>query len=77
MAIQLLTYGEQLAEVQKAITSVMAGQRYELGGRVMWKADLESLNTREKEIQANLDKHGDVLPNRTARTGMAVGVSFG
>ena len=77
MAIALLTYGEQLAEVQIAITAVMSSQRYELGGRTMQRADLEWLIQREKAIQANLDRYGDVLPNRTARTGMGYGVSFG
>jgi hypothetical protein len=75
---ELLTYGEQLLKVQEAINTVQtAGQRYELGGRTMWRADLPELHRREKDIQANLDRYGDVLPNRTARSGMAVGVSFG
>ncbi len=77
MAIVLKTYGEQLAEVQTAITTVMSGQRYELGGRSLWRPDLEMLNKREKDLQLKLDKYGDVLPNRTARTGTAFGVSFG
>ena len=77
MPIVLKTYGEQLEEVQNAISAVMTGQRYELGGRVMWRPDLEMLSKREKELQEKLDKYGDVIPNRTARTGMSVGVSFG
>lgn len=77
MALELLTYGQQLAEVQKAITAVMSNQRYEIGGRSVWRADLEQLRMREKDIQANLDKYGDVLPNRVAKTGKAYGVSFG
>jgi len=77
MPIVLKTYGEQLEEVQNAISAVMTGQRYELGGRVMWRPDLEMLNGREKDLQEKLDRYGDVIPNRTARTGMAVGVSFG
>lgn len=76
MAVQLKTYGEQLKEVQDAITAVMGGQRYELGGRSMWRADLETLHKREKDLQEKLDKYGDVLPNQTARQS-AFGVSFG
>ena len=73
-----MTYGEKLAQIQTAITTVMEGsQRYELGGRVFWRADLEQLRIMEKEAQKNLDTYGDVLPNRTARTGQAYGVSFG
>ena len=77
MAVTLLTYGEQLAEVQSAITAVMGSQRYELGGRTMQRADLEYLTAREKSIQENLNKFGNVLPNTIARTGMGYGVSFG
>ena len=77
MAVVLLTYGQQLEEVQKAITAVMGSQRYELGGRTMQRADLEYLTKREQYLQGMLDKFGDVLPNRTARTGASYGVSFG
>ncbi len=77
MAYTLKTYGEQLAEVQEAISTVMSGQRYELGGRVLWRPDLEFLTKREEYLQAKLDKYGDVLPNRTAVTGRSYGVSFG
>ncbi len=77
MAYTLKTYGEQLAEVQEAISAVMSGQRYELGGRVLWRPDLEMLNKREAMLQEKLDKYGDVIPNRTAVTGKAYGVSFG
>lgn len=76
MAVELKTYGEQLAEVQTAISAVMTSQRYELGGRTMQRADLEYLHKREQDLQAKLDRYGDVLPNRTARTGMGYGVSF-
>ena len=77
MAVTLKTYGEQLQEVQDAISAVMTGQRYELGGRVLWRPDLEMLTSREKYLQQMLDKYGDVIPNRTARTGRGYGVSFG
>jgi len=77
MAVTLKTYGEQLAEVQDAITAVMTGQRYEYQGRVLWRPDLEMLHRREKDLQHKLDIYGDVLPNRTARSGRSFGVSFG
>lgn len=77
MAVTLLTYGEQLLEVQSAISAVMNSQEYELGGRRLRKADLQFLQKREEAVQANLDRFGDVLPNTTARTGMGYGVSFG
>jgi len=77
MAVVLKTYGEQLADVQKAITKVMDSQRYSYGGREVQYADLEWLSKREGIIQENLNTYGDVYPNRTARTGRAYGVSFG
>lgn len=77
MAVQLKTYGEQLAEVQLAITTVMGGQRYELGGRSMWRPDLEMLNKREQMLIDKLNTYGDVIPTATAKTGRAYGVSFG
>ena len=77
MAVQLKTYGEQLAEVQTAITAVMSGQRYELGGRSMWRPDLEMLNKREQSLIDKLNTYGDVIPTATTPTGRAYGVSFG
>jgi hypothetical protein len=76
MAITLKTYGEQLAEVQAAISAVMTSQRYEAGGRVLWRADLEMLHKREQDLQEKLDKYGDVIPNTTAVSGRVYGVSF-
>lgn len=77
MAVQLKTYGEQLAEVQTAITAVMKSQRYELGGRSLQRADLEMLNKREQILIDKLNTYGDVIPTATAKTGRAYGVSFG
>ena len=77
MAVVLKTYGEQLAEVQEAISKVMSSQRYSYGGREVQYVDLEWLTKREQIVQNNLNIYGDVLPNRTARTGRAYGVSFG
>lgn len=45
MAIQ--TYTEQLEEVQAAITKVLGGQSYSIGGRTLTRADLDALQKRE------------------------------
>ena len=77
MAVTLLTYGEQLAEVQTAISKVMDSQRYEIGGRTMQYADLEYLHKREIYLQEQLSRFGNVIPNMTPTSGMGYGVSFG
>ena len=77
MAVTLKTYGEQLLEVQQAISAVMSAQRYELGGRSMQRADLEMLNKRESDLIDKLNTYGDVIPTATLKTGRAYGVSFG
>lgn len=78
MAVVLKTYGEQLAEVQNAISAVMSGQRYELGGRSLWRPDLEMLNRREQMLIEKLEKYGDVVPEQTSpNSGVGFGVSFG
>ena len=77
MAVVLKTYGQQLEEVQNAISAVMSAQRYELGGRSMQRADLEMLNKRESDLIDKLNTYGDVIPTATLKTGRAYGVSFG
>ena len=77
MAIVLRTYGEQLAEIDKAITAVMSGQRYELGGRSMWKPDLAELRRERAYLTDKLQAFGDIIPTQSAQTGRAYGVSFG
>ena len=43
----LKTILSQLEEVQAAISAVMAGQAYSIGGRSMTKASLDALSERE------------------------------
>ena len=74
MALQ--TYGEQLEQVQIAIQKVLAGQRYEINGRLVWRADLEFLNKRERELISLVEIHGpDGITGTTTSRG-AVKVSF-
>lgn len=54
MAIK--TYTEQLEEVQEAISAVMNGQEYQIGGRRMRKADLQFLHERELYLQAMVER---------------------
>jgi len=77
MAVNLQTYGQQLEEVQTAISKVMQNQRYSINGREFWKADLEMLQKREEYLVKKLQTYGDVIPTQTMRTGKAYGVSFG
>ncbi len=77
MAVALKTYGEQLAEVQEAISTVNIGsQRYEINGRTVQRADLEWLHKREIYLTAQLQKFGDVIVGSTTTRGVAQ-VSFG
>lgn len=40
----MATYTEQLAEINAAITAVLIkGQRYQIGDRMLWRADAEFL----------------------------------
>lgn len=77
MAVSLKTYGEQLQEVQEAITAVNAGsQRYEINGRTVQRADMEWLHKREIYLTKQLEKFGDVVAGSTTTRGSAQ-VSFG
>ena len=71
------TAREQLIEVQKAITAVMTGQKYEIAGRSLSRADLDSLQKREEWLlkRANAG-HLDTIPGQKTSKG-AYGVSFG
>jgi len=77
MAIVLRTYGEQLQEVENAITAVMSGQRYEINGRSMWRPDLAELRRERELLTQKLQTYGDIIPTQSAQTGRAYGVSFG
>ena len=73
----LKTVREQLEEVQAAISAVMTGQKYEIGGGSLSRADLDSLNEREEQLikRANAGQL-DTVPGQKITKG-AYGVSFG
>ena len=51
---------EQLAEVNKAISSVLVGgQSYKIGSRQLTRADLALLREMRKELQAEIAAGGD------------------
>ena len=75
MAVVLRTWGEQLGEVQTAISSVLMNQRYELNGRSIQRADLEWLHKREEYLTDKLASNGDVVAGSTVSRG-AYQVSF-
>jgi len=77
MAVSIKTWGEQLTEVQNAISAVIGGsQRYEINGRSVQKADLEWLHKRELFLSGKLQTEGDVIAGSTVTRGSAQ-VSFG
>ena len=76
MTVVLKSYGEQLSEVQEAISAVLSAQRYEINGRMVQRADLEWLHSREKYLNEMLDKYGDVVAGSTVTRGSAR-ISFG
>lgn len=75
MAVTLLTYGQQLQQVQEAITAVSTSQRYEYQGRIVQKADLEWLHKREIYLTEQYMKFGDTIVGSTQIHGSAQ-VSF-
>lgn len=56
MALQ--TLGQQLEEVQSAISAVMAGQSYSIAGRQVQKANLNELTMRETTLLDRVAKYG-------------------
>ena len=75
MAVELKTYGQQLAEIQEAIAAVNTAQRYELNGRQVQRADLEFLHRRERWLVEQLEAYGDIIPGSSVSRG-AFKVSF-
>ncbi len=72
----LKTFGEQLEEVQTAITKVLAGQRYEINGRSVWRADLEWLYRLQNDLIDRIEQNGpDAIPGKRV-TGRSYRVSF-
>ncbi len=76
MAVTLLTYGQQLQEVQNAITAVTTSQRYSINGREVHRADLEWLHKRELHLSDQLTKFGDITAGSQVTRG-TMRVSFG
>lgn len=76
MAVQLKTWGTQLADVQSAISAILNGaQRYEINGRAVQRADLEWLHKRELFLSDKLTSEGDVIAGSAITRGSAQ-VSF-
>ncbi len=71
MAVTLKTWGQQLQEVQDAISAVEASQRYEINGRVQQRADLQFLHQREKFLIIQYERYGDVVVGSNIQRGSA------
>ncbi len=70
------TIREQLEEVQSAISAVMTGQKYDISGRSLTRADLDSLQKREAYLIDRANSIGlDTIPGETVTKG-AYNVSF-
>lgn len=52
------TLGEQLEEVQNAISAVLTSQSYKLNGRELTRADLSALEMREERLLGLIEKYG-------------------
>lgn len=63
----LMTYQEQLAQVNEAIAAIeIGGQEYQIGSRRLKRADLGTLYKRQKELQSQLDyenSQSSLFPN--------------
>ena len=72
-----MTVRQQLEEVQAAISAVMTGQKYEIAGRSLSRADLKALNEREEQLVKRAEAGQlDTIPGSKVSKG-AYGVSFG
>ena len=72
-----MTVREQLIEVQSAISAVMTGQKYDIAGRSLTRADLDALQKREEWLLKKANAGGlDIIPGSKTTKG-AYGVSFG
>ncbi|MFA5669931.1 MAG: hypothetical protein WCX83_00395 [Candidatus Cloacimonas sp.] len=70
--MSLKTLGQQLEEVQTAITAVMSGQSYSIAGRSMSKANLNELTMRESTLLDRVAKYGYNYNFETSTTQKAV-----
>lgn len=71
----LQTIGQQLAEVQAAISGVMTSQEYEYDGRTVKRANLQELTAREKYLINQLATYGDIVIGQSIARG-AYSVNF-
>ena len=76
MAITLKTWGEQLQEVQTAISAVLVNKKYEINGRSVERVDLEWLQKREEYLVGKYQSEGDVIPQANAPMRGVCNVSF-
>ena len=65
----LQTWGEQLAEVQTAISAVLTNQRYEINGRMVQRADLQYLQKRAEYLENKLAIDGNVVAGSSISRG--------
>lgn len=74
MAVILQTWGEQLADVVKAIEAVQTSQRYEINGRSVQRADLQWLNKRYEYLVSKVEAYGadTIMGNATTRANVKV-----
>jgi len=71
------TLGEQLEEVQNAITAVLTSQSYKMNGRELTRADLSALEMREDRLISLIEKHGDgYSPTQNNLVGVRARVQF-
>lgn len=64
LATEISTAETQLAEVRTAVTAVLGGQSYSIGGKNLTRADLRALDAREQRLIKRLS----MLNARSART---------
>jgi len=72
----LKSYGDQLADVQEAIASVLTSQRYEINGRSVQRAELEWLHKREDYLSDKVSRYGATAIVGAIRTSAVLKVSF-
>ncbi len=72
------TLGEQLEEVQNAISAVLTSQSYKMNGRELTRADLSALEMREDRLLGLIDKYGaEYIPGERAEVrGVRASVRF-
>lgn len=60
--------GVKLDEIEEAIDAVLASQSYEINGRKLTRADLNSLYSREDRLLSQIQMHGrDFIPGQNTK----------